>query len=217
MIISNILGILSRIRGKRIFHPAGIAYKARFEFTEAGSSLLDINITNGYDATVRFSRAIGLPPALPDFHGLAIRIAIKEQTNLDLLMVTSGAGTFSKYIFLPAKRFLNHWYSSGLRYQAGDKNGVFMVRHWMPGNGPQLYDDLEVARKERQPFTLMFKYGNRDIVIGTLILIQSLSPEESTRLRYNIWNTIDSVQPLGWINRLRREVYIKSQKGRGGH
>lgn len=55
------------------------------------------------EALVRVSRAIGLPDALPDFQGLAIRVVL-EGTEVDLLLASTGLGRLTRYLLTPARR-----------------------------------------------------------------------------------------------------------------
>jgi hypothetical protein len=50
------------------------------------------------DVVVRESRAIGLPRALPDIHGLAIRVPDPDGGHGDLLFSTTGLGRLSRYL-----------------------------------------------------------------------------------------------------------------------
>jgi hypothetical protein len=52
---------------------------------------------------VRFSRAIGLPTALPDILGLTIRLELADGPA-DLLLATTGGGVLSRFVLLPRSR-----------------------------------------------------------------------------------------------------------------
>lgn len=49
---------------------------------------------------VRVSRAAGLPPPLPDVHGLAVRLEEPAGT-VDLLVSTTGVGPVTRFVLLP--------------------------------------------------------------------------------------------------------------------
>lgn len=54
------------------------------------------------DVLVRLSRAIGLPGALPDIHGLAVRVPIEGGFG-DLLFASTGWGKVSRYVLTAAR------------------------------------------------------------------------------------------------------------------
>lgn len=54
------------------------------------------------DVLVRLSRAIGLPGALPDIHGLAVRVPVEGGSG-DLLFASTGWGKVSRYVLTAAR------------------------------------------------------------------------------------------------------------------
>ncbi len=56
----------------------------------------------GWDhVMVRLSRAVGLPRALPDIHGLALRVALDDERHGDLLFATTGTGRWTRFMLAP--------------------------------------------------------------------------------------------------------------------
>jgi len=55
------------------------------------------------DVLVRRSRAIGLPGAAPDVHGLAIRVPRPDGGYGDLLLATTGWGRVSRFVLTPTR------------------------------------------------------------------------------------------------------------------
>ena len=60
------------------------------------------------EVVVRLSRAVGFPRALPDVHGLAIRVLRPQDGPADLLLASTGWGRFSRFVLTasrdPARR-----------------------------------------------------------------------------------------------------------------
>ena len=52
---------------------------------------------------VRQSRAIGLPPPVPDIHGLAIRVPTKGGRHGDLLFASTGLGRLTRFTLTAAR------------------------------------------------------------------------------------------------------------------
>lgn len=55
------------------------------------------------DVVVRLSRAVGLPDALPDIHGLALRIAT-DDGPADLLLASTGWSRLGRFVFTASRR-----------------------------------------------------------------------------------------------------------------
>lgn len=88
---------LARLARPKALHPKGVTASATLSVTgvgRTGSPLLDV--TGRWPATVRISRAVGLPEAVPDIGGLAIRI--HADRPVDLLLASTGLGPLSRYV-----------------------------------------------------------------------------------------------------------------------
>lgn len=79
-----------------------------------------------YAATVRLSRAAGLPRRLPDGLGLAVRVTGADGADrpLDLLLTSSGRGRFTRRLPLPRADALAGPYSSLLAYRIAGRSHV---------------------------------------------------------------------------------------------
>lgn len=88
---------VARLARPKALHPKGVVARATLSVTgigRTGSPLLDI--TGRWPATVRFSRAMGLPDAVPDIGGMAIRIHADQP--VDLLLASTGLGPLTRYV-----------------------------------------------------------------------------------------------------------------------
>jgi hypothetical protein len=210
---------LSRIRGKRIFHPHGVGFRARLEplpgaDVEAGA------LTRPGEAIVRLSRSVGLPEALPDPCGLALRIAdaYGEGRHQDLLLVSSGEAPVTRHALLPARGFADRHYSSLLPYRAGGETVVIGARALAtPSPGPLLADlaqrdvggiefALDLARPASPDWT----------AFATLSLRRRIPDAEVERIGFDPTNTGGGLGLVGLLNRIRGPAYAGSQAGRCG-
>jgi len=96
-------GLAARLRRAAALHPLGVATPARVHRhglrQRTGVAWLD---EPGVDeALVRFSRAVGLPPPLPDVHGLGIRV-LGADGPADLLLSTALWGRLVRHVLRPA-------------------------------------------------------------------------------------------------------------------
>src|SRR4051812_7231755 len=85
---------LARLRGAKSLHPKGLVYAATLriagdDVAPAAAPLL--REPGEHAAVVRFSRSLGLPDALPDLFGIAVRLpdALGPGRHQDFLTVTS--------------------------------------------------------------------------------------------------------------------------------
>ena len=91
------LAAVARLARPKALHPKGVVASATLSVTgvgRTGSSLLDV--TGRWPATIRFSRAVGLPDAVPDIGGMAIRI--HAERPVDILLASTGTGPLSRYV-----------------------------------------------------------------------------------------------------------------------
>lgn len=98
--VASTLGAATALRGARVFHPHGRTHDAVVTVTGGlgtGSALLDA--PGRHQGVVRLSRAAGLPAALPDVEGLALRLPGQGAAGapLDLLMTSAW-----RYAFVPS-------------------------------------------------------------------------------------------------------------------
>lgn len=54
------------------------------------------------EALVRLSRAVGTPEALPDIHGLALRVDV-HGSPADLLLASTGSGPLTRFVLLASR------------------------------------------------------------------------------------------------------------------
>lgn len=68
-------------------------------------------------AVARFSRATGLPQAVPDIHGLAIRMQRSDGTPADILLATTGLGPATRFVLMPSRSAFTNAYSTLIPYK----------------------------------------------------------------------------------------------------
>ena len=187
----------SRLRGKRIFHPDGVAHATRIELT-GGHGLP----AGSYQGVARLSRGIGLPSALPDLLGLAVRLldAGSPGRHQDLLLVSSAAPFPLRHLLVPARSYSSPTYSSLTRFRTPD--GTKVTLEGRPLDGSRQFG-LGLATGIRPP-----------VEVGSVVLDEPLPPEEGQALTFDIWRNCALLEPIGWLNRIRRPAYPASQDAR---
>src|SRR5690348_12220837 len=93
------LGALARARRGKPMHPRGAVFTARLQRTGSrptwGVRWLDE--PGDDEAVVRISRGVGLPAALPDLLGLAVRLPGPGGRPVDLLLSSSRTGRLTRF------------------------------------------------------------------------------------------------------------------------
>ncbi|WP_193746849.1 phosphodiesterase [Dietzia sp. UCD-THP] len=93
----GVAAAVTRLARPKALHPRGVVAHATLSVTgvgRTGSPLLDI--TGRWPATVRFSRAVGLPDIVPDIGGMAIRV--HAERPVDILLASTGMGPLTRYV-----------------------------------------------------------------------------------------------------------------------
>jgi hypothetical protein len=121
--------LLARLRGAPALHPRGLTCAAELEVVTDGGEPWGVpwlDRVGLYEATVRLSRAAGLPRRLPDGLGLAVRVARADGPDrpLDLLLTSSGRGRFTRRLPLPRADSLGGPYSSLVAYRVAGRSRV---------------------------------------------------------------------------------------------
>jgi hypothetical protein len=97
-------GAVALVRGRRPLHPEGISYSCTLTSDGTGRSgvpwLDDVGTTT---ATVRVSRAVGLPVRWKDIYGMALRVPAVRQVPgeppwADLLFASTGDTAYGRFV-----------------------------------------------------------------------------------------------------------------------
>lgn len=207
---------LSKMRGKRIFHPFGVGFSASLTPLGAaeltGSALASLS-----EPLVRLSRSLGLPEWLPDPCGLALRIpdAYGPGRHQDVLMVSSATAPGARHAPLPSWGFLDRPYSTLLPYRSQGRLVLLGARGLeRDGGGPSL---AELRRRDFAglDFELTVATLRGDWKpAGRLLVRERLPAEAVERLDFDPTNTGGGLELAGFVNRLRGPSYRASQAGR---
>ena len=170
-------------------------------------------------AVVRFSRALGVPPPVPDFLGLAVRAldAYGRGRHQDLLLASCLPGVAGMYAPWPAASFFGATFTSLLPYRG--PRGRVLVGARVDGSSRGRADALAelVERAERRDVRIRLVVAGargRWREIGLLEVDGRLPNEEAEALRFHPLRSGGDLRPTGVLNRLRGPAYVGSQRGR---
>lgn len=150
------------------------------------------------EVVVRESRAIGLPHALPDIHGLAIRVPNDDGSYGDLLFATTGWGRLSRFVLTMSRSPYGRPMTTLLPYRTDAGPVLLGARSTghdtlqlacSVGDGPwRRFADLRLSQQDA---------GDQSI---------SFDPVE---------NRLPGLDQYGWVERLREPAYDEARAQRG--
>jgi hypothetical protein len=221
----GLYGGLSRLRGKRSFHPHGIGYSGRLSVVAQqpeyeGVPLLERR--GEHRVVCRLSRASGVPEPVPDILGLALRIVDLHgrDRHQDFLLATGASPPVARHLLLPGVRgFFGQALSTLLPYRIGSRLRVLGARAAHGGShaAPGSLDELREAFARnglRFRLALAPLHGGWS-AFAEMALDTQLDHEETERLAFTPWNTGGGFEPAGPFQESRRPAYRGSQRGRG--
>ena len=200
----------SRLRGERAVHARGRTFTGAVTLpggAGTGAPLLDT--AGAYDAVVRFSRSAGLPPWLPDVHGLAVRLvdAHGPGRSQDLLLDAAQPAPLLRRLPWPRWDATTALYSSLLPYDVGGRRrlvGAVLV----PGTPrarslDDLPDHVELA------LLLATAHGPwREV--GRVHTSGELPAPGGRKMRFTPANTGGGLRPAGPLQEWRNRSYPAS-------
>ncbi|MFT2753695.1 hypothetical protein [Clavibacter sp. Sh2088] len=107
-VLAGLVAAVRLVRQPRPLHPHGVALTGTLT-PVAGRAASGLAWLDGLDAPLamdaRFSRGGGLPPALPDVLGLALRIPGESGTTVDVLLASTGLSPVGRFLLGPRRAF----------------------------------------------------------------------------------------------------------------
>jgi hypothetical protein len=189
--------LLSAVRtAPKPLHPRGTVWEARLVRTGTllPTSVPWLDEAGEETAIVRVSAAIGLPHGWPDLQGLAIRLP--QQGGADLLLASTGAGRFTRFLLRPVRSSSWHLTTTLLPYRGP--------------NGPIL---LAAAATEPQNYVLLRAEGQGEwVAFAHLRLVRKTDEEPS----YDpVRRPLPGLGNYDWVARLRAPAYRRARQDRG--
>jgi hypothetical protein len=207
---------LAALRGDRVFHPRGLSLSGTLRAVDeqacpplAGSDV---------PVTARLSKGIGLPDAVPDILGLALRIPDCPGGPWDLALATTGVGTVSRFAVLPARGWRSARYGSLMAYRFADSGPRWLFAE--PDDdqpaSPALEDLASFAAEHPLRFRLgAASFAERPRPLADLTLIAALPPGAAPPSYDPVAHCPNGVELVPRsVSRLRQPAYRGSREGR---
>jgi hypothetical protein len=209
----------SAVRRRRVFHPIGVLANGSIERLAPPGEGLPVQSSD--DVVGRVSKGIGLPGALPDIIGLAIRMPPQPfaATSWDVLMASAGAGTLTRMVLRPVTSWTGATLSSLMPLRYEDRNWWVRARIVTQIDEPGLSLDSVSAQIDGGgiEFAIEQAPGMQDFQpLARLILNEVVRGGRSHDVAFD--PTVHSVPEVklapGWLTDLRRRAYWRSREGR---
>ncbi|MFE9680683.1 phosphodiesterase [Streptomyces sp. NPDC006285] len=218
--------LLARLRRAPALHPHGLTCAAGLEVVGAGGEPWGVpwlDTPGRYAATVRLSRAAGLPGQLPDGLGLAVRVeeAAGPGRPLDLLLTSSGRGRAARHVPQPRADALGGPYSSLLRYRVGGRHRTLAAFPRRTRQG-RVRGDLPGLRAALDTGPLVFDLcaetsGGAWRAFAVLTVGGALPVEQEKSPGFDIYaHSVPGFRPGSALEATRRAAYRGSRAGRHG-
>ncbi|MGZ5399929.1 MAG: hypothetical protein ACXWDL_07215 [Nocardioides sp.] len=147
---------------------------------------------------VRQSRAVGLPRALPDIHGLALRVPLAHDRHGDLLFATTGTGRWTRFLLVP-----------GWRVQ----RPMTTLLPYRTQAGPVL---LALRAVSERRYELAHARGRGDWRPFGELLLSETAGSDPTISFDPVRNPLPGLDHYDWVVRLREPAYLTARRTRSG-
>lgn len=207
------------LRGRKVFHPTGVLTTGSLQRTAPANQGLPVPSSK---VVARISKAVGMPGAVPDAVGLALRIApqLHSENPWDVLLVSAGSGPLTRIVGL---RPVTSWSSQTLtslmplRYQDTNWWVSARITTEIDGRGLSLDDVRDAVRTGGIELQLEQARGTGDFApLARLTLDEIADSESEADFSFDpVRNTAPGVALYpGWLAGLRKSAYEKSREGR---
>lgn len=150
---------------------------------------------------LRFSRSLGLPKPFPDVLGLAMRIPLKGNRHGDLLLATTGAGGWGRFLLRPARH-------RGAVYNC-------LIPYRTP-TGPLLVAALPIDDNGFQFELVCAPLRGAWSSFGWLDVLTTSDYGRDAPVSFDpILNVVPGLDSYTWAAQLRRFAYAASRRARG--
>lgn len=197
--LAAVFGAVARLRpSAHALHPVGVQLSGtlhRFGSTPRWD-VAWLDEPGEDEVLVRLSRAVGLPPALPDILGLALRVG-GPPAHGDLLFATTGTGTLGRFVLLP-RSTEECSYTTLLPYRTPTGPVLLMAR---------FSDGRDIEMSAGTPLGAWHPFARLELPAAA----EGFDPPIAFDPMHN---TIAGLEPYSWVRRLRAGSYAASRSAR---
>lgn len=204
--LAGITRQLTRLRrSAKPLHPAGSVVVGRLVRTgDSDSGVRWLDEPGEDEVTVRISRAIGLPGAVPDIYGLALRVPTTEG-RADVLLATTGLGKVTRFVLTAGRQVTARPLTTLVPYRS--PRGPLLLAAKPLGSGPDGSAGLR--------FELQWSVGLGPWATFAVLDVPSTSGPDSAISFDAVENPPPGLENYRWVRRLREPAYATARKTSG--
>lgn len=198
-VLSGAAATLASLRpAAKPLHPEGTLYRGRL--TRFGSAdpigVPWIDEPGVDDVLVRLSRAVGLPGALPDVHGMALRLTLDDSRVGDVLLATTGWNRLARHV---------------LTFGWSPERPMSTLLPYRTPAGPVV---LGARPGTHADFRLCWaRAGHSWRPLGDLVLEDGPDPDRVVSFD-PVLNTVPGLDQYSWVVQLRERAYATAREHR---
>jgi hypothetical protein len=217
--LGAVVGAILLVRRPRPIHSRGVVLTgdARWLPTRrtAGIRWIDEPPHGGSQTvTARVSRGIGLPSALPDILGLALRFDT-EDGPADLELSSTGFDVPGRFMLLPHRSASRAWFGTVLPYRGSRGPVLIAARTRGPLDLPRVDAALAADLVDRDPRSCWRRFAELRLSAAGAPPIVDASPHADAggaELRFDaVLRPLPGAENYQWTVDLRRPAYCRAQ------
>ncbi|MFG3280980.1 phosphodiesterase [Streptomyces sp. NPDC048111] len=210
--------LIAAVRRGPALHTRGVRFDGDLTMRPDDGAAWGVNWLDApgrYPVTGRWSRALGLPDALPDGAGLALRTQDAQGRTVDLLMTTAGGGRLMRHVPRLRGAATAGPYSTLLGYRVGARTAV-VAAFPVPGVRPVPATRRGFARAvSRRTLCFELRAAGPGGTWRTFAQLTVRPPADDTPVAFDPYlNFLPSFRPTPRLARLRMGAYAGSRRGR---
>ncbi|WP_165969441.1 DUF1990 family protein [Actinomadura sp. KC06] len=229
VVCARCFALAARLRNRPL-HPRGLVFDATLTLHGTSQSW-GVPLLDGHTelpGKVRLSRAVGLPPVLPDVLGLALRWTqpqadtgpgasdrAGDQATAELLLATTGRSVLGRHLLRPMTKWSPAFYGSLLTYRVGDRRVLLGAVARRTHLGPADLETLARAVDERPlllDLVVATEFGPWER-FGELRLTGPAHSDDREPMRFNpARHPIQELHPAGLLQQVRGSTYASVQR-----
>lgn len=184
---------------RKPLHPAGDVVTGRLVRSggDEPSGVAWLDTPGEDDVVVRFSRAIGLPRALPDIFGIAVRVPVDDGCA-DVLLATTGLGRLTRFVLT-----------------GGRGIGARPLTTLLPYRGPDGPILLAARATGELTFELLWARGVGDWVRFARLEVGDTAGPDPAISFDPVRNPLPGLDFYPWVRRLREPAYRAARDASG--
>lgn len=186
---------------RKPLHPKGEIVTGRLVRTGGGaeSGVPWLDSVGEDDVVIRFSRAIGLPHAVPDIHGIAIRVPAEDGFG-DLLLASTGLGKLTRFVLTASHDVAGRPLTTLLPYQG--PHGPILI-------GAQAVEGLAPS------FDLLWSRGTGPWFPFARLAVSEVPGTDPAISFDPVRNPLPGLAFYPWVRRLREPAYRAARSASG--